>query len=173
MIIKVIDMKIITISIIKMIITLKSRVRAVSPVIPCNYPNGRFLADIVHTKCQPLLTTQTPLCRSGLPFNTMNCSWGSLCQPASLNINRKLFRNRLLHGRYFQALSFFLFLVKFSLIHSDKSSWHCYTQETVTSCYFAQSLNSHTHSSHCGSLIPYQCNWKQLTCNSCMYIIVL
>ena len=91
---------------------------AVSPVILSNYPNGRFLADIVHTKCQPFLSTQTPLCRSGLPFNTMNCSWGSLCQAASVNINRKLFRNGILHVGYFQALSFSFFLLKFSLIPS-------------------------------------------------------
>ena len=56
MIIKVINMTIVTFRVVKLIITLKSRVRgAVSPVIPANYQNGRFLADILHTKCQPFL----------------------------------------------------------------------------------------------------------------------
>ena len=59
-IIEVINMNIVTFSVVKLIITLKSRVRgAVSPVIPANYQNGRFLADILHTKCQTFLSTQT------------------------------------------------------------------------------------------------------------------
>ena len=115
-IIEVINMNIVTFSVVKLIITLKSRVRgAVSPVIPANYRNGRFLADILHTKCQPFPKhPDTPGCKSGLPFNTMNCTWGSLCQPPSVNINRKLFRNGILQFFFLKKNSFTFYVEVFS-----------------------------------------------------------